>query len=263
MSGSNRNLLALFGYAVAMCSTVLVLSAPSRAADIDFTVKPDHDIIVISGQLVRGDYDRFERITEALHGDHALVVLDSPGGRLFEGLQIGASIHDKHYDTAVLKGDECASACGLIWLAGRTRYLSPTGAVGFHAAYIGSGDEARESGSANAAVGAYLDQLGLSMKAILFLTSAAPSDMQWLHFSTAAEVGIEVYSLAAGEAAHAPQPAQAPVAPARQAVPAVAPVPVANTLNNRAVAFVSAYYQNWLPKLVGNGRRCRTDRGRV
>ena len=63
--------------------------------------------------------------------------------------------------------------------------------IGFHAAYIRKNGALLESGTGNALVGAYLDQLGLPESAIAYVTNAPPEGMEWLDASTARTVGID------------------------------------------------------------------------
>jgi uncharacterized protein YecT (DUF1311 family) len=62
--------------------------------------------------------------------------------------------------------------------------------IGFHAAYYSDTHEV--TGSGNAKVGAYLTYLGLSLKAIEWLTSAEPNEMATLTPDIAEELGIDV-----------------------------------------------------------------------
>jgi hypothetical protein len=77
-------------------------------------------------------------------------------------------------------------------LAGRVRYMSDTGRVGFHAAYTDQNGQVNISSAGNAVVGAYLNQLGLPTSAIVYITESTPSGMQWLKFADAPRFGIDV-----------------------------------------------------------------------
>jgi hypothetical protein len=116
------------------------------------------------------------------------VSLDSPGGEVVEALNIGTIIRKMNFDTIVRGGKTCASACGLIWLAGRERWVSEEAFIGFHAVYYGEGNV---SSAGNALVGAYLRDLGLSLKTINYLTQPAPESMEWLSGKTLDSVGIK------------------------------------------------------------------------
>ena len=163
----------------------IILSA--NAATIKYEgIMEGLNVISITGQIAAGDADRFKEIATTLTGP-TVVRLHSPGGLVVDGLNIGIAIHSLGYQTAVLDDAVCASACGLIWLAGKPRLLTESSKIGFHAASRGDG---QESGKGNAFVGAYLRSLDLSYEAIAYLTDAPPDDMQWLSASDAVKVGI-------------------------------------------------------------------------
>ena len=62
--------------------------------------------------------------------------------------------------------------------------------IGFHAAH--RADDGSKFGMANALVGKYLADLGLSYAAIGYITKAPPKSMTWLTEAEAAGVGIEI-----------------------------------------------------------------------
>jgi uncharacterized protein YecT (DUF1311 family) len=64
--------------------------------------------------------------------------------------------------------------------------------VGFHAAYTNKDGQPAISSAANAVIGAYLNQLGLSAAAIVYITSSPPEGMQWLNLADARRFGIDV-----------------------------------------------------------------------
>lgn len=165
------------------------------------------DLISVSGTFVEGDDVTFRKLAAA--SDRAVVMLDSGGGNLLAGLEIGKAIRLRGFATAVPPGALCASACALTWLAGSPRLLDGTSKLGFHAAYRLIDGKASESGSANALVGAYLNQLGMNDKAVIYVTSAPPEGVEWLTPQTAASVGIgyEPISVKAPEMAKPEKPA--------------------------------------------------------
>jgi hypothetical protein len=70
--------------------------------------------------------------------------------------------------------------------------MAPTSRIGFHAAYKRENGVAREVGSGNALVGAYLARLGLPDSAIALLTTAPPNEMLWLTSADAKALGAIV-----------------------------------------------------------------------
>lgn len=114
--------------------------------------------------------------------------LASRGGNLFAAVRIGEVIREKRFTTVVPDKETCASACALIWLAGAKRYAWNTARIGFHGAF--DKNTLQLSGPGNAVVGAYLNKLGLSYEAMIYMTAASPTDMTWLHSADAKRLGI-------------------------------------------------------------------------
>ena len=162
-----------------------------QAADIESTVIKGATIITVVGDIVADDDRRFEVVASTVQG-RAVVVLDSHGGKLAAGLIIGDAIRARSYMTVVPENATCASVCGLIWLAGTERFVSRSARIGFHRASFIDGSE---SGVGDALIGAYLTRLGLSYDAVIYLTSAPPNQIQWLHPDTAMRLGITVARL--------------------------------------------------------------------
>ena len=106
--------------------------------------------------------------------------LSSLGGNVQAALAIGEAVRREGLGTEVPARGVCASACGLVWLAGTPRAMGQDAHVGLHAAYLRRNGVSVETGAANALIGAYLGRLGFDDRAIVYLTSAAPDDMTWI-----------------------------------------------------------------------------------
>ncbi|MGH6788779.1 MAG: hypothetical protein ACRECC_03760 [Pseudolabrys sp.] len=70
--------------------------------------------------------------------------------------------------------------------------MGRTALIGFHSVYVLKNGTPQENSSGNAIFGAYLSQLGLSDKAIFYLTAAPPESMNWLTPAQAEQVGISL-----------------------------------------------------------------------
>jgi hypothetical protein len=162
---------------------------PAHALTIrDLEANGETRFIALDGQFEVGDDKKF--IDKILGVERAAILLNSPGGMIEPALAIGRAIRLKGFDTIVHDGAQCSSACALVWLAGASRQMGERTKVGFHAAFVMENGQPVEKGAANAAVGAYLAMLGLSTRAIHYVTAAGPQSMSWLTFEEARRLGI-------------------------------------------------------------------------
>lgn len=148
--------------------------------------------IYVQGDFATDDGPRFERILEATR-DAAVVVLESNGGRLIGGLDVGTAIRKHQLPTLVEDGAICASACAAAWLGGTRRYIGASARVGFHSSYTRDWRNIpTESRGGNALLGAYLNRMGVADRAVVFITEAAPTRISWLTMEDAKILGIDV-----------------------------------------------------------------------
>jgi hypothetical protein len=85
----------------------------------------------VSGDVLYGLSDRLAEELAA-HPEVRRLRLRSDGGMVDEARAAAKIVSVHNLDTVV--GDECSSACTIIFMAGRTRILEPKGRLGFHAA---------------------------------------------------------------------------------------------------------------------------------
>lgn len=189
-----RSLFALLGLSVGIFS-----AATARCADISVDNRSIQNLTVVFvvGALNEGDAEVFRKRVAPL--SRAAVFLESEGGNLLAGIQLGEAIRLKGFSTAVT--GICASACALAWLGGQPRFMTPVASVGFHAASINQRGQVSETGIGNALVGAYLTRIGLSYSTVAYVTQASPSSMTWLTVKDASQHGIEVSVLEGAEPA--------------------------------------------------------------
>jgi hypothetical protein len=179
--------------AFALCLT----QQTTQAADISVIENetPDHPaLILIKGPFLKDegqkDIGKFMGLVAA-RKKPPVVLLDGPGGVAWTGLQIGRLIRRYGCLTAVADNTQCTSACALAWLGGKERYMGANARIGFHAASVTDNSDA--SASANAVIGAYLHEVGITdFNAIIFLTKAGPQSITWLNLSDAIRYRISV-----------------------------------------------------------------------
>lgn len=88
-----------------------------------------HGRITLHGEIGFALYERFTA-TLLAHPDTRLVDLQSDGGQIYAARALAAAIGARNLDT--MTNGLCASACTLVFMAGKRRSLGPQGALGFH-----------------------------------------------------------------------------------------------------------------------------------
>ena len=88
--------------------------------------------------------DSFELRKALRNHDIQNIVLASPGGSVWEGLQMAGIIFDKELRTYIPRGGTCASACAYLFFAGNERLAD--GALGVHQAYSSNFKEKKSVG---------------------------------------------------------------------------------------------------------------------
>ena len=124
-------------------------SIGGRDAPNEFTVRvsADRTSVEFSGPIVIGVTDRVLAALDE-HPGITTVRLASPGGRVVEARDLAKAIRARGL-TTVADGN-CASACTVLFMAGRDRLISPKGSIGFHR--YRSPDPAQEEAQANMAI---------------------------------------------------------------------------------------------------------------
>lgn len=211
----------------------LLSPAAATAAEIDVkTLDNKSALVLVEGDFEHDDVEAFRAKVAALTTSRVTVAFRSDGGSLVAGIRIGTLIREKKFATVIPDSASCASACALAWLGGTKRFMGQGASVGFHAAYIVRSYGPVESGSGNAILGAYLNQLGLTEDAILYITKTAPTSIQWMNLRDANEHGIAAAMLSPQ---HAIPPSNA-VAIAEQR---------AESPERRATDFVRSLLAHW------------------
>ncbi len=108
------------------------------------------EVIVASGQITQATPGHFLDFIEAhSHGDlHAVVFLDSPGGRVIASMELGTLLRkigaaavvarvvpDRHGGTATLDA-ECFSACVYALMGATKRVIPPESRIGIHRMFV-------------------------------------------------------------------------------------------------------------------------------
>jgi hypothetical protein len=124
-------------------------SSAGRDGSSEFTVElsTDQRTLDFSGPIVIGVTERVRAVLDA-HPGITMIRLTSPGGRVVEARDLADIIRSRGLDTVA--AGNCASACTVIFMAGRERLLAPAGSIGFHR--YRSPDPEQEEAKANMAI---------------------------------------------------------------------------------------------------------------
>lgn len=126
---------------VAACASWATASV-GATFEVKAVGEPRRAVILATGPIAAGDVARLRKATREARrvaGSPPLLVLDSPGGHLLEGIALGRAVRADGMATALMPGGYCASACSLAFFGGfdkatgrpdRTVYGS--GRIGVH-----------------------------------------------------------------------------------------------------------------------------------
>lgn len=91
--------------------------------------------VFIYGEIETGDFARFENYYNSLNNPPKNVTFNSPGGSVYESLELGNFIRSKKMQSIMLPGNYCFSACPYMFAAGSERIVFENSALGMHQHY--------------------------------------------------------------------------------------------------------------------------------
>jgi len=144
----------------------------------------DTALVYLDGTIDADAPDRLSTALEGIAGQMA-IWLNSPGGNLFAGMELGRIIR-KHrarthiIDHRTLLPGECYSACALAFLGGVYRFNDNAARYGVHRASLsvrsprGDVDEGRDLSTA---IGTYIREMGADVRLLDLWMKAGPDEM--------------------------------------------------------------------------------------
>lgn len=150
-----------------------ILAGDVRLAQHQFKVLYNGTMLDFSGGISFGTAKEFETMLNAMDNVRT-VRLNSNGGRIAEAQKISDLIRARGLSTYV--SQHCVSACTIIFLGGKQRYLLSTAKLGFHQPYF-RGMTPNDQRIAIAREQARLQYLGLSQAFAERANTAGPSGM--------------------------------------------------------------------------------------
>ena len=141
-----------------------------------FSISADGRSLRMDGVIGMGDGERLRALLDSEAArDLKRVELASPGGRVREAERMAAALKQHGHESRAV--GTCASACTLVFLAGKPRQLTPTGQLGFHRASTGTYNPVFEELANQQLASTYRD-LGLP-QAMIDTTLRTPSHSMW------------------------------------------------------------------------------------
>ena len=161
--------------------SLLLLASHSTYA-MSFTLERwnGHDALKASGEIVEGDATKFanalRKLPVAPHGAH-IVLLDSPGGSVYEALQMVETIDKYPVHMVIPNNASCASACAsILYVNGLYRTMEPFALFGQHSC----SKDGQESQLCNEIIKIVGSKNGVSTGSIeAFLKYVTPEEMLW------------------------------------------------------------------------------------
>jgi len=138
-------------------------------------------ILSLHGEIVAGDFDQLAAELVAVRSRRGLplLALDSPGGNIIEADNMANLIRRFGLGVVVSDGEECASACFLLFAASLHRAAAPGAKIGVHSASL-SGDENLLTLDVTALMARDAAALGVPPSVLGRMITTVPSDMAWL-----------------------------------------------------------------------------------
>jgi hypothetical protein len=145
-------------------------TAPPAVVQVDAAA----GVVRLKGDLEFGSMRALRAALDA-HPGIRIVQLESRGGRVAEGLALGALLRDRGVDTLVT--GECSSACVTAFAGGARRLIAPQAKIGLHSAG-GKGVSAAAVASANRASDEFIAQRGVDWR-VLEKGAAVANESIW------------------------------------------------------------------------------------
>jgi len=160
--------------AIPQTSGVLeILAGDKRLGPHHFKVMNNGTMLDFSGGISFGTAREFETMLNAMDNVRT-VRLNSIGGRIAEAQKISDLIRARRLSTYVTQ--QCLSACTIVFLGGRQRYLFASARLGFHQSYF-RGQTAADKRLGIAREEARLEHFGLSRAFAEHANAAGPTGM--------------------------------------------------------------------------------------
>ena len=162
----------------------LVSGSSANAASLTTRLTEKGTMILLKGDITREDSEALANLIRAVQAEGRVIrglQLDLPGGSLLGGMSL-ARLMRNHPDlsTSLVPGATCASACFLVFAAGREKFVDYESFVGVHGVTDKSGQVTEETEAATLAMARFSQELGVPTRITQKLIATPPDEIVWL-----------------------------------------------------------------------------------
>lgn len=150
----------------------------------------DAPALLLQGRIVQGDA---ARLAKALRGGKfSAVLLNSPGGSVLEARDMAGAIRALRVPVVVPDRAVCASACFMLFAAGRDRVAEPGAMIGVHSASVSGGNETMDTLGVTTLMAREAAQYGVPPAITGRMVTTAPGQMAWLTRGELEQMGVRI-----------------------------------------------------------------------
>ncbi len=167
---------------LAVASGLLLAPAPASALQYrQLPLDPPYVGITATGPIVPGDFARLGAFIKTLSQSEGTLsfFVDSPGGNIFEAVQIATFINKSAAVVAIPGGSQCSSACFLLFAAAAHRFMAPDALIGVHSTSL-NGQENLASMGLTTAFARDAAAYGVPPAIIGKMVQTEPGRISWL-----------------------------------------------------------------------------------
>lgn len=117
---------------------VLLISCASMGNAAEFFILPNSKTLLMMGETIPSDVATLSKYIEK--GEVDSLMLKGPGGSLEAGYAIADLVLEHKLNVTIPAKTDCASACSLIFVAGKNRKMEELSRLGFHLPFMALGE---------------------------------------------------------------------------------------------------------------------------
>ena len=173
--------------------SLLLLASTADAASITHgTASNGNEFIIINGEIVVGDFEKFVTVVKE-HPNANALILNSNGGSVGEGMTIAQVVKFRGISTFVLNNNRCYSICAPIFFSGAKKFIQKGAMLGVHSAH--DGVTGLRSDKTNSLITWYFGSLGYDIGLAEMWIDAEPDKMNFITVEINKKLNLGIVSI--------------------------------------------------------------------